>query len=293
MYDPVRIGANIRSLRIAYGESQEALGKVIGVGKSAINMYEAGEREPSKGNLSNIARHYLVSVDELIYSDFSGMNKITSLDIYIILDNIDVLLPIISTEEAQQSQHFRKAVNRHRDIYEQLRKHILDGIDGAFISVRDYIKAYREEQVGPVAIANILALEYFLMYLLKSAKVITDDQPYKPAPLGILAKKSRAVKDFMDHPDLKFNESVTNADERLKESGFDGFLTELKSLLKQSPRYSDLCDYYLALQYCWNFVDNDLTPSFNLRIGLEMLIAFGSVGNNYAADFLDIFQDEG
>ena len=38
----------------------------------------------------------------------------------------------------------------------------------------------------------------------------------------------------------------------------------------------------------WNFEDNDLTTYFNRRIGIEMLNAFSSVGNQYAARFLRI-----
>jgi len=292
MYDLERIGVNIRSLRMAHGESQEKLGKDVGVQKSAISQYEAGKREPSKGTLSKIARHYAVSVDELIYSDYSNMNKINSLNSFIILDNIEVLLPIISTDEAQQSHHFRNAVKRHRAFYDQLHKHIFYDILGARISLRDYAKAYRNEGAGPAAIANTLALEYFVTYLLKSAKVLADEQPHKPAPFGILAKKSKTVKEFMETPDLDFIKDAKKANEQLEESGNNDFLIKLISLLKRLSRYSDLCDYYLALQYCWCFVDNDLTPYLNQRIGLEMLISFGSVGNAYAAGFLDVFQND-
>ena len=49
--------------------------------------------------------------------------------------------------------------------------------------------------------------------------------------------------------------------------------------------WSELGDYYLALQYVWNIVDNDFTPEFNNRIGSEMLDALVSVKNRYAIQY--------
>lgn len=290
MYDIKRIGKNIRSLRVAYGESQEKLGEAIGTGKSTISMYESGEREPSKGTLSDIAKHYLISVDELIYSDFSDMDKIISVDSYIILDNIEVILPIMSSEEARQNVHFRKAIKKHKELYMQLRNHGLDYLDEINISLKEYIKAYYEK-AGPEAVANIIAISYLLMFFIKSAMILIEDRPVKPAVLRMLSEKDREVKEFMENPDPEFEKSAKKADGLMRELGSEDFLAELKYILKQSPRLSDLCDYYLGLQYCWNLVDNDLTASFNRRIGIEMLITFDSVGNAYAADFLDIFMD--
>lgn len=44
------------------------------------------------------------------------------------------------------------------------------------------------------------------------------------------------------------------------------------TIIKKSPNWSDLADYYLALQYIWNLVDNDLDWGFNQRIGMEIHI---------------------
>ena len=48
---------------------------------------------------------------------------------------------------------------------------------------------------------------------------------------------------------------------------------ERLTAVKKSAEWSDLADYYLALQYVWNIVDNDLEWAFNRRIGYEMLNA--------------------
>lgn len=71
-----RLGNNIRCIRIAYGETQEQLGFIIGVEKTTISQYENGKREPSRDVLCAIAEHYVISVEELTQCDLSGIDKI-------------------------------------------------------------------------------------------------------------------------------------------------------------------------------------------------------------------------
>lgn len=74
MSDLKKLGANIRSLRMAYGETQEQLGEAIFVEKNTISYYENGKREPNKETLKAIAEHYSASVGELLYSDLTGIH---------------------------------------------------------------------------------------------------------------------------------------------------------------------------------------------------------------------------
>ena len=62
----------------------------------------------------------------------------------------------------------------------------------------------------------------------------------------------------------------------------------MQNLLKHSSKYSELGDYYLALQYAWNIVENELPLEFNLRVGAEMMSTLISVGNPYAARFMQV-----
>lgn len=58
MGDLVRLGLNIRSLRKAYGETQEELGVALNVEKNTVSYYENGKREPNKDMIAEIAKHY-------------------------------------------------------------------------------------------------------------------------------------------------------------------------------------------------------------------------------------------
>lgn len=56
--------------------------------------------------------------------------------------------------------------------------------------------------------------------------------------------------------------------------------------LKNSSKYSDLADYYIALRYEFNLLTNSLTAELNKAVGEELLITFSTLGNPYAKKFL-------
>jgi len=57
---------NLRSKRTEKGLSQESLGALIGVGRTAINNYEKGVSEPSLDKLSSISKVLGTSLDWLV-----------------------------------------------------------------------------------------------------------------------------------------------------------------------------------------------------------------------------------
>ncbi len=62
----------LKRLRLQNGMSQEELGLKIGVGKSAISMYESGAREPSLEILEAIADTFNVDMNTLTDSKKSA-----------------------------------------------------------------------------------------------------------------------------------------------------------------------------------------------------------------------------
>lgn len=62
----VLFGDRLKSLRNNRGLSQMDFAKQIGISKSAVNMYERGEREPSFEILETIADYFNVDLDYLI-----------------------------------------------------------------------------------------------------------------------------------------------------------------------------------------------------------------------------------
>ena len=121
MGDLKKLGANIRSLRIAYGETQEQLGEAIYVEKNTVSYYENGKREPNKETLTAIANHFMVSVGELLHCDLTAVRTIT-VDKDAFWENIDIILPIVSSEKALTNENFKKAFDAHKAFYEELHK---------------------------------------------------------------------------------------------------------------------------------------------------------------------------
>ena len=56
----------IRELRRKNGMTQEALGKIIGVGQDSISIYEKGKHYPAVRNLMILADYFGVSTDYLL-----------------------------------------------------------------------------------------------------------------------------------------------------------------------------------------------------------------------------------
>ncbi len=64
--DPVRIGARIRTLRGA--ESQQILADKLKISKSALAMYERGERVPRDEIKIRIAKYFNVPLESIFFA---------------------------------------------------------------------------------------------------------------------------------------------------------------------------------------------------------------------------------
>ena len=64
--DPISIGTRIRALRGT--ESQKALADKLNISKSALAMYERGERIPRDEVKVRIAKHFNVSLEAIFFA---------------------------------------------------------------------------------------------------------------------------------------------------------------------------------------------------------------------------------
>ncbi|MBQ4383131.1 MAG: helix-turn-helix transcriptional regulator [Firmicutes bacterium] len=68
----VNLRNNIRILRVAAGETQAALGRVLFVDRKTVSSYESGRTVPDLLTLIRIADHYCISVDDLLRKDLQS-----------------------------------------------------------------------------------------------------------------------------------------------------------------------------------------------------------------------------
>lgn len=280
-----KLGNNIRGLRKAYGETQEELGFALGVEKNTISSYETERTEPGKEMLSKIATHYFVSVEELILTDLSNMEKIDLKkdDVYFFWDNINKIFPRIWTEGAMQNEHFKRATEKHRLFLETaIKKHDWD-IDSFLICLDEYMEAYDEEVGKEESAANIIGLCYFVIYIFKSMPKMLKE---KPVIMTKLASLDSTFSSALENVDSDFEKDAADIMDSFNDLEMKNMLREMKTLIKKSRTLWEVADYYLALEFIYGIVENDLEYSFNRRIGMEMLEAFASVGNRYARRFI-------
>lgn len=276
-----RLGKNIRGLRVAYGETQEKLSESIGYSKNTVSNYENGIREPEQETLAAIAKHYLVSVEELLTSDFSNIDNIT-INQNIFWDNIDVLLPVTCSYTALQNKNFKKAYNIHRKFFNQLRKADMDGIDDIIVCFDEYFEAYEDSNSKVESAANFIGLWFLFMLMLNTPNVIKD----RPAALIQVISRDGKAKRILENIDPRFEKDAKEIMESINDSELDEIIIDFISTVKKSKEWYELADYYLALQFVWNLSDNELGVGINRRIGIEMMYSFAKIGNPYAAQFI-------
>ena len=283
-----RLGANIRSLRTAYGETQEQLGEALFVEKNTVSYYENGKREPNKETLHAIAKHYMVSIEDLLHGDLTSIGKIT-VDKDALWKNIEIVLPLVSSEEALKNESFKKAFDVHKAFYDELHRVSLDGIDKvADICVDGYLEAIKNEEIEAEAAANFLALWYLMMASIKTVPMVMKNQP---AALKQVAARDEKARKVIENTDPSFETDAKEILSEIEDDETEELISDMLIAVKRSKEWSDLADYYLALQYVWGIVKNDSDWIFNQRVGAEMMNALLSVKNIYAARFLKYSLD--
>lgn len=278
-----KLGNNIRCLRVAYGETQEQLGNAINVAKNTVSSYEKGRTEPDKDILASIAAHYMISVEELLSCDLSGINKIM-FDQNGFWEQIDVILPVALSENAMKNEHFKMAYSTHRKFFDELQEQRLDNIDEAMICFEEYIDSFDDQNSREEAAANFIGLWYLLMVMIKLVPKVMINQS---AVLTRIKSEYPKMRRKLENINPDFEKGANDLVSEFDDLESNEMLSEFMKSIKKSIKWYELGDYYLALQFFFDLVDNGMTWEFNRRIGVEMLSAFASVGNPYAINFLN------
>ena len=273
-----RLSENIRILRMAYGETQNELGKAIGVEKNAIYNYEKGIRELDRYMIAAIAKHYSISAEELVSADLSQLGRIV-VDNTVLLKQIKKILPIVSTERAMEDESFRTAHEMHSNIFDKLSHMDMDIAVDDLDCFEKYCDAAENEDIETEAAANIIALWYLLLLFVKRSPELIKDNT---AAIVQITKNDPKAKKTLENLSPDFYKDAADMLNETNTLDFKELILECKRILKKSYKWADLGDYYLALQYSWNIVDNELSADFNARVGAEIMKELCSINNKYA-----------
>lgn len=285
-----RLGANIRSLRIAYGETLEQLGYIIGEkSTSSMSYYESGERIIKKESLNAIAKHFGVTTDELLYGDYSSEDKVKLK--YKKGNTIRVLAwlyPTVSSESALKNEWFRRALDAQREILIRSSKFEPCSINDLEKCFDAYEMSIEDSEAVFETKANRISLTMMFLSTLTTPK----NELISNAAYELIKQADRRIDRLLEDAFEIPEEEDTEKRELIIEA--DKEIMQYISDLKKAPEWSELADYFLALRYVLCIVDNDLSREFNRRIGIELLEAFKLVGNSYAIrglrNFFSIFE---
>ncbi|HHX60380.1 MAG TPA: helix-turn-helix transcriptional regulator [Epulopiscium sp.] len=278
MKDTNLLGSNIQRLREIHGDTLENLGDAIGFAKSTIKGYENGSRKPDPDTLKTIANYYGKTVDELMHTDMTSLDKIDVQQISLssTVETFKKIMPLFSSEEAMNNASFKKGYNLSQRILsafasgETLRGTIIKEVTALFAQSTN-------ETEAPEAIANLVWSIFVWWSQIFDAKEMLALQNKLLSKRIDMIELSREIKNLSPEVESRRQGFISDIDELLCES--------IKSL-KSNKNWSDLGDYYLALRYTNGLVDTALSAEMNVTMGIQLMIAYAQLDNKYAKMFL-------
>ena len=278
-----RIRNNIRSLRKAYGETQLELAQALNSSHTTISGYETGQNMINQEAIQKIAKHFGVPVDELLNGDFSADREI-NIDTDFTYKHIDIFFPIVSTETALTNDIFKRTVNNQKSIYDGLKRKSLDEFWYYFEEcIGGYEESRNDNNCLYESAANMLGLLTFHLMSLHST-VRALEEP--PAATIKAAKNDSRIRSVLGKNNSETISDIKGMLDEYKKMNMEDSINELIGVLKSSSEWSQIGDYYLAQQFVWGILDNNLDPEINCLIGREIMFAFASMKNHYAVQFI-------
>lgn len=296
MNDNNRIGDNIRTLREAYGETQEELANAIYTTQNNISKYENG-KSFKIDIITAIARRYMVTIQELMYSDLSGYKiSFDKNSINAAYRNFWRFFPIFPITEIDQDSHFYKAYTIHKELYGLFSSFNIEDNDliinimGYYSTVCDYLDeyydAYRLDNIKIESALNYIALFYFYNFPKATLPYFLDKAIFVKKISGLASITKDKVEDILKIPKEELSNTFSSIFNGFSNSKYLTILEEMMTTIHKSKEFSDLAQYYDALSFVYDIVDKNMDYSLNFRSGYNMLKRITELGNGYAELFL-------
>jgi len=275
------IGKSIRNLRNAFGETQEELGNVLGRSKSAISMFESGERQVDNIDIQKIAFHYGIPVDVFLSVDFSGIEIPNS---FFTNENLSLItessFPFVSSEKALENPCFARGYSLTKEIMLEI-ENSGDFLDGKYVFALDAYSEALEKSSVPEAVVNMLCL----IFLKFAGTSNADTDKLADALERNISDGKKGLSKYL----LRYEGDAYEELYKYKKEYAESIRADVRryiKALKKTREYSDIADYYLALGQMIGLLDEGFGDEVNRCNGFEKMFSFAKVGNQYASDFL-------
>lgn len=289
-----KLAQNIKNIRLAHEETQDDLAIAINVTKSTISQYENQKRTPYLYELMAIAHHYKLSIERLIYGDYS--TKFLDDEIYVYEERTkkllwETLFEMVVTDQALKNEHFRKAYKYHFEIHRELCSDSgnpnLDNIP----KCQELYQLAAKDGVVEAVVNQLWFPMFFVVAISSQVCRLRKNDVYsinnqKMPPVSKLIKTDTLPSvDDLDDTELYEHKYEAIKDFRLE-------IYSLIRTLKQSDvtKYRHLADYYIALLYRHDCMTDSLSPEESYAIGSELLTLGRIMENPYAERYLQTFD---
>ena len=279
-----QFGKNLKHLRKMAGETQKQLAKALHCTDSAISKLESGKISPSRDQLEAISRRYCKTVDQLLYADLTniqpfsfetdGLKEIVSASKHI--------FPLINSDTAQLNRSFSIAYKKCTEIIDAASANRSISTASLVRCGELFDLAAEDDQCRYEASANQL----WVILQMWGALIISGEAQEE---LSEAVYKRENRQSFFQAL-LEVRTVITSKEVEEKQSSFIALFSEkyleLIRVLKSDNSWSALGDYYLALRFFFGMIDNGESAAFNTQIGMQLLKALVSLGNEYAYNTL-------
>lgn len=304
------LGNNIKYWRKLYGETLADLAKHLNCASTTVCNYESGIRAPTPEIIKEIAEHYHIPTDFLMrkgisISDLKSLKNIThkilNSDIHLVDYNISLhkLLPLYTSKNAEKDNDFRMGYyfslkylqyfptfkeileayskKNYSKVEELIEKYNFDlRFDSSTIlnlSFHFYYSALENNENIPEIFTNILWCIFLLSFINCNDEEKSKDLQEK------LETKKLSLQDCMLQNNKKHEDFIKKYNDSLRK-------------LKSTPEWSDVADYYLALRYLFNLINNNYSAVTNSIIGNEMICSYIILGNSVASKHMGEFYSQ-
>ncbi|MBQ2956766.1 MAG: helix-turn-helix transcriptional regulator [Clostridia bacterium] len=283
-----RFPENLKSLKEARGCTYEQLGQAISpesrILKETISKWISGSVKPSHDMLYRIAQYFDVTMEQLLYADFSNIpsekrpvTHITLLDIH------KAFLLYITSPEAEKDIYFHKGYQLTCIVWNKMAEG--KSADRELYGAIDYYDQSIQHNHTPESACNLISCLLLLWCNIYNDKIKDNLQKrLNGADIsGVIEKAFIGETPFLTPEELHKRELFLCI--------CDESLNNYLMLLKNSEKYSPLADFYLAVRYMFSCIVNDSTHAINRKIGREMMLSFAKSGNMYALNWCKFVLD--
>ena len=277
------IGENIRALRKRYNETQKELAEKLNLTEQAVSHYEKGKREPDIQTIELIANHYMITPEQLIFSDFREIEDIDlSANLNQLMKLSEVLLPTFISETAIQDKSFKIGyeylcrINNLSKKGKWVPQSLMD------VCERSFIQSWNDSQTIE-SVANLLNLLFLRLYMYADKnEIAVGEAVFSGGKLDKSVIKKYYLRNEKYEPDKRKMKYVEKKYE----------LVMMCIQILKERNWGELGDYYLAIRYNFGMIDTTIfetgfNQDMNRQFWVLLLCDLCQIGNKYALDCLN------